>query len=99
MKNNPPLTAGYHPVLAHQIEKTRAGMASWAAQGPFGAVCSDCVFYGYHQLIRDAAGNAVKTRFRERCCEMFFRLTQRHGPPVPANSEACRHFKRREDNP
>ena len=74
MKNSPHLTTGHDPVFARQIEKTRAGMASWAAQGPFGAVCSDCGFYGYHQQIRDAAGNAVKSRFRERCCGMFFRV-------------------------
>lgn len=79
--------------MARAIEKTRTGMASWAAQGPFGSTCAQCLFHGYHAQIRDAAGNAVKTKFRRDCCEMFFRLTQKHGPPVPANSEACRHFK------
>jgi hypothetical protein len=96
MRNAQHLTTGHDPIFARQVEKTRAGMASWAAGGPFGATCGECAHYGYHEQIRNAAGDTVKTKFRQKCCAMFHRLTQRHGPPVPPNTEACRHFKRRE---
>src|SRR5262245_41691022 len=96
MRNAHHLTAGYAPAFARQIQKTRAGMASWAAGGPFGTTCGQCEHHGCYEQVRSAAGNVVRTKFRQNCCAMFHRLTQRHGPPVPPNTESCRYFKRKE---
>jgi hypothetical protein len=96
MRNSPHLTAGYDPVFARQIEKTRAGMASWAACGPFGTTCAECVHYGYWKQVRDVAGNIATTTFRQGACAMSYRLSHKHGPPVPASNESCRYFERRE---
>jgi hypothetical protein len=99
MKNSPHLTVGYAPVLARQIALTRPGMAHWSASGPFGAVCGQCAFYGYWQQVRGPNGNIVKTKHRQRSCAKYLALTGTHGAAVPASTEACRHFERRDDKP
>ena len=78
-----------------QTPTGRQGASSWAATGPFGATCGDCVFLGYWKQIRNAAGDTVKSQ-RAGGCEKFFQLTAKHGPVVPSGTEACRHFQRRE---
>jgi hypothetical protein len=92
------LTQGYEPVLARQISLTAAGMAHFAATGPFGTKCSDCAFFGYWRQVQNAAGEIATTKFRRRGCHMFFKLTGRHGPEIPGETESCRHFQRRQES-
>jgi hypothetical protein len=91
------LTQGYPDQVASQMRKTHTGMASWAAAGPFGATCGECKHYGCWKQTRDANGKVVKTTFLSSRCAMFRQLTGKIGPAVPADAEACRHFKREEN--
>ena len=93
----PYLAAGYDPVLAAQIAKTRPGMAHWAGSGPFGRTCGDCSYLTYWQQIRNTADNIVGTKRRHGCAK-FRELTDRHGPVVPKHAEACRYFAPRDEN-
>ncbi|MBR0730353.1 hypothetical protein JQ595_16500 [Bradyrhizobium japonicum] len=88
----PGLTNAYDRELSRQIARTVPGMAHFAATGPFGCRCSDCAHYGYPRVLRNASGNIVKTTIRRQACGQFFKLTATHGPTIPPNTEACRHF-------
>src|SRR5262245_56405180 len=91
------LTDGYAPEVASQIRKTHAGMASWAATGPFGATCRECQHHGCWKQVRNACGDVVKTVFQPNRCGMFQQLTGKLGAKVPPHAEACRYFVRREE--
>jgi hypothetical protein len=93
MHNHPFLTQGHSDQLTQQIRTTRPGMAHFAGSGPLNATCGQCVFLGYFEQVRDAAGNMVIAKTRMGC-KKYFQLTQQHGPPVPPNTAACRHFER-----
>jgi hypothetical protein len=95
MHNHPFLTQGHSDLVTQQIRATVPGMAHFANTGPFGATCGDCVFLGYFQQIRDAAGNMVTAKHRKGCGK-YFRLTATHGATIPANTSACRYFERKE---
>jgi hypothetical protein len=86
------LTQGFSDTRAAQIRKTHVGMASWAAEGPFGRTCGECEHYGCWKQVCDVNGNVVKTVFHSSRCAMFRRLTGKLGAAVPANAEACRLF-------
>jgi hypothetical protein len=89
------LTKGYTDEFERQIASSVPGMAYFAASGPFGAQCKDCAFYGYHRVIRNKAGDAVRTMFQRNRCAKFHELTGQHGDPVPPATESCRYFERR----
>jgi hypothetical protein len=88
------LTEGYASGLAQQIRATRPGQAHWAGSGPFGATCGDCTHLGYWKRRHNASGDLVNST-RSNGCAKFFQLTGGHGPAVPKNTSACRHFERR----
>lgn len=93
---SPHLTAGYDDAeLVRQIKQTRPGRAHFAATGPFGASCKDCVFFGYSRVFRNKAGDVVKTMFQRNRCGKFLALTGRHGNPIPPGTEGCKYFERR----
>jgi hypothetical protein len=96
MKNGDHLTQGHGPVLARQISLTYPGMAHFAATGPLGTTCAECASYGYWRKRQNAAGDVVGTKFRKGACGKHFELTRQHGLPVPADTESCRHFTRRD---
>jgi hypothetical protein len=98
MENTPNLTAGFEPILAAQIRKTYEGQVHFAATGPFGATCGDCVHLGYWRRIQNGSGDTVRTKHVSGCAK-FFALTGKHGKVVPASAEACKYFKRREGQP
>jgi hypothetical protein len=96
MIGSPYLTAGFaDPELVRQIKKSVAGMAHFAATGPFGTQCKDCRFFGYSRIYRSGTGDAEKTVFQRSRCGKFFELTRRHGAQVPADTESCKYFERR----
>jgi hypothetical protein len=70
-------------------------MAHFAATGPFGRVCSECTHYGCYEQIHNVAGDLVKTEHHPRACAKFLSLTGKLGPAIPAETEACRHFRER----
>jgi|SRR6516225_4840730 hypothetical protein len=92
----PGLTPGYSNRLNQQIRATHQGQAHFANGGPSGAICGECVFWGYYQQHHNKAGNSTKTTFRKACAK-YHALTGRHGAVVPANASACRYFKRKEE--
>jgi hypothetical protein len=98
MENTPGLTIGHTPDVARQIALSYSGMAHFAATGPLGATCGECVFYGYYRKILNKAGNTIRTRFRGNACQKFYEFTKRHGPDFPDNAEACRYFMQRSDD-
>jgi hypothetical protein len=96
MHNTPNLTKGYSEILEHQIGTTRPGQAHFANTGPFGTVCGECLFWGYHKARRTTAGDEVKTK-HVRACAKYRELTGKHGAVLPANTPSCRYFTRREE--
>jgi hypothetical protein len=96
MKNTANLTQGFDPVTARTIALTVPGMAHFAATGPLGATCQECVFWGYWRQRRNTSGDIVGTLRRPGCCKKYHELTRQHGPQVPARTEACRHFQQRD---
>jgi hypothetical protein len=90
----PGLTRGHVDMFEHQIQATHRGQAYFANTGPFGAICSECMFWGYHQQVRNSSGDTVKTVHRHGC-KKFHELTGKHGDIVPASASACRYFERR----
>jgi hypothetical protein len=92
MKTLGGLTQGYPDELAQQIAATYAGMAHFAASGPAGLRCSDCKFFGYEIPRRNRSGDVVGTA-RKPGCQMFFRLTQRHGPAFAGNTPSCKYLE------
>jgi hypothetical protein len=68
--------------------RTYTGMANWA-QGP--ECCASCSFWGYDQVVRDWAGNAISTHHRKACCGKYHELTGLHGAPIPSNAPCCRY--------
>ena len=97
MRNDTHLTSGYEPVLERQIRKTRVGMASWAAGGPFGTTCGQCAHFGYYQQIRNVAGNVVNTKFTPRLLRDVSSLDRSTWRGDWAGTtESCRYFRRRE---
>lgn len=85
------LTSGGSTDYAHR--RTYCGQAHFAV-GP--EHCRTCDFWGYSEIIRNAAGNAVGTRARSSCLR-FYELTGAHGPAVPGHALACRHYVKREE--
>jgi hypothetical protein len=94
--NTPHLTRGFDEQLEFQIRRTVPGMAHWAASGPFGETCGSCRFLGYWKQRRNGSGETIGTARAKGCAE-FHRLTGTHGPAPPKNTEACRHFQRKEE--
>jgi hypothetical protein len=66
------------------------------ANGPFGAVCADCVFYGAWKRIKNASGEIVDTRRVRGACEKYRQLTGKLGAAIPSNAPACKYFVRKE---
>jgi hypothetical protein len=88
------LMPGSSEVLEHQLRTTHPGMAHFANTGPFGATCGNCAMLGYHRQHRNTSGDLIKTTFTHGCAK-FYALTGTHGPRVPTNAAACRHFELR----
>ena len=96
MRNALNLTTGHDAETARAIALTVPGMAHFAATGPFGATCGECALYGYQRKSVDKDGE-VRVTLRRGACGKFFALTGRHGPGIPARTEACRYFVQRHD--
>ena len=94
MKNAPHLTTGFTDAdFARQVNLTAAGMAAWAAGGPFGTKCSGCAHLGYWKKRTNAAGETISMTHRKRACGKFFELTGKHGPAIEGNPESCRYYE------
>ena len=93
LKKTANLTQGYSDEQAGQIDRTHPGMAHFASTGPFGATCKECAHFGYQRIVRNAAGDAVRT-LHHRGCRKFLHFTGRHGPTFPSEAAARRHFER-----
>ena len=96
LKQTPHLTSGYTPAFAAIVRQTHAGMAHFA-DGPLGAVCADCVFYGAWKQIKNASGEIIDTKRVRGVCEKYRQLTGKLGPTVPDGAAACKYFSRKED--
>lgn len=89
----PGLTPGYGANAERQHAMTVAGMAHFAASGPFGCVCKDCQAYGAaYQRIRNAAGEIIKTQNRPHACGVYQQMTGRLGGDIPPHTEGCKYF-------
>jgi hypothetical protein len=87
------LTEVHAPELARQLRQTVPGMAHFAATGPLGRYCKGCAHFGYRRVSRNGAGDVVRTTLRKNSCAKFHELTGKHGPAIPPDTEACRHFR------
>lgn len=73
------------------------GMAHFAGTGPPGKTCGDCVHRGYkrrseRETWSEHARAFVARVYKVNACDMFRRLTGKHGPPIEAGNRSCRHF-------
>jgi hypothetical protein len=87
------LTKGYPDELERQIASSVPGMAFFAASGPFGTSCAQCISFGYSRVIRNKAGDAVRTVFQRNRCAKFCELTGLYGGPIPPETESCKYFE------
>jgi hypothetical protein len=88
------LTKAYGDELERQIAASIPGMAFFAATGPFGTRCSDCIFLGCNHVIRNKAGDAIRTVFQSNRCAKFRELSGgKRGDPIPPETESCRYFE------
>jgi hypothetical protein len=74
------------------MRATRPGQAHWAGSGPSGKSCGECCHLGYFKQHRNARGDTVRSEHTGGC-RRYFQLTGEHGPVVPRNAGACRHFE------
>lgn len=84
--------------FSHEAQKTEPGMAFFAATGPFGETCGNCRFLGYKTTSRKEYYNSRADSWEPRLvrrsgCEMFKKLSGKHGPPISENLEACKYFE------
>lgn len=88
------LTDGYSPEEARQHRQTVPGMAFFSATGPLGRCCEECAFYGCNHVVRNKAGDAVRTVFHSNRCAKFSELVGgKRGDPIPPKTEACKYFE------
>jgi hypothetical protein len=89
------LTPGFAPDVAKIIQQTHAGQAHFA-NGPLGATCNDCIFYGAWKRIKSASDEIVSTTRVNGACDKYRQLMGKLGPAVPSNASACKYFERKE---
>jgi hypothetical protein len=83
--NDNHLTKGHDPILAKQIAASYPGMAHFAATGPLGATCKECVHW---QSTKGKYGGRERRR-----CEKYRQLTGHLGAPIAGTIAACRYFE------
>jgi len=78
----------------------RAGMASFEGTGPPGKICESCAHRGYYRTSSKPKFNTKtemleETKYRSKGCEIFLKLSHRHGPPIDKKWCACKYFEAR----
>ena len=77
-------------------DDVKPGMASFEGTGPAGKTCESCMHRGYSRKGRDKFNSRTnlieETHYRARGCEIFHKLTHRHGPAVDKKWRACRYY-------
>ena len=91
------LTPGYAPAFAAIVRQTHAGQAHFS-DGPLGAVCDDCIFYGAWKQIKNANGEIVDTKRVRGACDKYRQLMGKLGRAFPSNAAACKYLVRKEAN-
>jgi hypothetical protein len=82
--------------LSRLIAQTPRGMMHWAGTcSDPSAKCSGCKHFGYSEVVRNDAGNAVTTRNHTKGCELYYDRMGRHEPFYPETA-ACKYFEARE---
>jgi hypothetical protein len=92
------LTAGYEPEFARCIRQSVSGMAHFSGTGN-GQACNVCEHYGFHEVIRNRAGDTVTSKHHRGCCAKFYELTGNVGGQIPFNTEGCKYFSPRPKGP
>lgn len=76
------------------------GMAHFPGTGPLGTTCGDCFHRGYKRTGQERwdtrAQMFVARLYKTNACQMFKRLTGKHGPAIVAGNASCRHFAQRD---
>lgn len=75
------------------------GMAYFPDTGPLGTKCGECVHRGYYRPLPDrfnqSTGQWETRQRRVQACEMFKKLSGKHGPPVEPDWPSCKYFEER----
>ena len=84
-----------NPELARMVARTPPGMMFWSGTSSDPkATCAGCKYFGYSEVIRNEAGNAVNTISHPAGCALYFR---RMGKPVKKplrrDTPACKYFE------
>ena len=77
----------------------KAGMAYFANTGPHGKTCATCAYRGYWRSSKGKF-NLRTNQIEERQvlhggCQMFLKLSGKHGPRINKKWDACKYYKER----
>jgi hypothetical protein len=75
------------------------GMAYFANTGPFGKTCETCAHRGYWRTKKriNPHGRVVSEKqVRSSGCQMFHRLSGRHGPRVDKSWGSCKYYEEKQ---
>ena len=77
----------------------KAGMAYFANTGPHGKTCAACAYRGYWRSSKGKF-NLRTNQIEERQvlhggCQMFLKLSGKHGPRINKKWDACKYYKER----
>ena len=82
------------------IDDINPGMAYLPGTGPDGKTCGDCQYRGYyreskHEKWSVALQMNIRRRYKTGSCEMFRKLSGRHGDTVKKIWPACKYFEQK----
>jgi hypothetical protein len=69
--------------------EAKPGMAFFEGTGPQDKRCGDCHHRGYYRETANGKHRKVLA------CQMFKKLSGRHGPPIDRNWHACKYFEQK----
>jgi hypothetical protein len=79
-------------------DDVRPGMAYFTNTGPRGKTCGTCVHRGHVYLkkkINERGRTLEEKSVRNNGCEMFHKLSGKHGPAVKKDWNACKYYEAR----
>jgi len=90
------LTGAPADQLARQ---TYPGMAHFAATGPRGKTCRECIFWNHGPHDYRAKNGKYRGLIEPARCKKYQQLTTFEGDKIPDEAAACRYFDQNETPP
>jgi hypothetical protein len=84
-----------NPELARLVARTPKGaMMHWAGScSDANATCAGCQHYGFTEVIRNKAGDTIKTVNHPAGCALYYKYMKKAGKPLKQDTAACKYFE------